>query len=89
MTDTQGYKYATIILAIVAVLLVITLLVKTTTPAPATNSVSDASQSVKTCNDNIAAWRQKYAASTSPSQASADAQTELSNILADCNASIH
>ena len=88
MTETQNYKYATVILAIVVVLLAITLLVKTTTPPPATNSVTDATASLKTCNANIAAWRMKYA-SSSVAQSSATAQTELSNILADCDASVH
>lgn len=89
MTEIQKYKYATLFFVIVAAILAISLVVKSTTPPPATNSVTDATQSIKDCNQNIAAWRMQYAATTSPSVASPDAQAQLSAILSTCDANVH
>ena len=80
MTTEQKYKWATVILAIVVVILAIVIIAR---PAPsATDALGDAQKSLSECRDGLLAWNSKYATSTPP--LSAEAQQELDAALKNC-----
>ena len=78
--DSKGYKWATIILLILVIILGWKLMAKGG-PAPATEGVSDATSSVNDCRTAIAGWTAKY---SSPASVTAEARAELDGILNNC-----
>ena len=74
MPVSPGYKYATWILAIVVVVLIVVIAVQ---PKSATDQFATAQKQLNQCAQKINAWRATAATSTT-------AQADLNNILASC-----
>ena len=79
--NTQTYKYATIVLVIVVLILGWMLLKQ----EPAAEGVGDATQSLEECRTALASW---ISENKNTASASAEARAELDGILKDCQASV-
>jgi hypothetical protein len=79
--NTQTYKYATIVLLIVVLVLGWMLLQK----QPAAEGVGDATRSLSECRADLAEW---IVANKNAASASAEARAELDGIIKDCQTAV-
>jgi outer membrane lipoprotein-sorting protein len=86
MDVLKKYKYATIILAVLVIVLLVVLIMKDKKADP----VMEAQTALASCQNDIEGWNAKYASTTtSKKQISAVAKQELSNILTKCTKDAH
>lgn len=83
MQENNIYKYLSIVFAIIAIIFAILYFTQPTQPV--SDTLSDTSENVRTCRDNIAAWQQAHMGQATTS---AEDRADLEEILGDCKNAI-